>query len=759
MKKHHTSFVLLALFFTALLVSLWAERTDWAQPGDSHLVLPALTRIEPRTVRRVVVDGPRGTIVFEPRDVAADSARVTTLLANLRALRRSSEAGTIEGADATYGFAPPAATVRLYGDDPNAPIAALEIGGVVTGFRDQRYVRALGPKPRGIEVIDSRMVAQTLLPPIDWREKNVFDMPTFYVDAIAVDGPGRALRVKRDDDGHHWAIEQPVSAPADDEKAEGLAAELASLRVAEGDKGFVQDNATDFRPYGLDPPVMTITLKDRRSSFPPQTVDVGKPADDDPDFRYARRRDQDDVVLINAREIADLGKRPNALRSQRVADVNAARATYVAIELAGRTFHLAQTASGWVIPGAQPAPADAPAVAALLTRLGPLQTSEFLEPGAIRDPGVDPPIGRLRVWQADGGDALPSEAPEAPRGKLRVDLRIGRHDPARKTLFGQLEGDRYVLALPESLREVLPRSPLAFRDRTLQTFNPTQISRLSIRRDGVTYDLVAPDTPGKTLHWRMTSPIEGPADDEQASKVAMMLANLRAAELITATPGDDATYGFDHPVVTASWASDASAAKGGKEVPHREGTLRLGKTAPGGETRYARFDGARLVFTLGPLVFEPFLGEFRDHRVLAFRPETVARIVFRWPGRTLSFVPRSEGPPALPAWAPEPGVDPAGFDVSKLNKLLEGLSRLQTERFAQYLGIFPEAYGLTPPRLAIELQFDGAKPKTLRLGNATPDGSLFATAEAGAAGAAFFLQGPAWIALATPPAAPEPARP
>ncbi|MDR3635387.1 MAG: DUF4340 domain-containing protein, partial [Isosphaeraceae bacterium] len=324
------------------------------------------------------------------------------------------------------------------------------------------------------------------------------------------------------------------------------------------------------------------------------------------------------------------------------------------------------------------------------------------------------------------------------------------------SLFGQLEGDKYILALPEAFREVLPKNALAFRDRTIQTLSPTQIHRLSITRDKTTYDLVAPDTPGKTLHWRMSKPVDAPADDEQATKVALLLGNLHAAELVTDHPADEKTYGFDRPLVTVTWTLHPEASPGpGKDASPTEGTLRIGAKVPGGENRYATIDGTKLVFTVGSEFVEPFLGEFRDHRVLSFVPATVQRIVFRWPGRLLSFVPRSQGPTSLPEWRPEPGVDPTGFDISKINALLEGLSKLQTERFAQYVGILPESFGLTPPRLSIEFQFDGAKPKTLRLGNQSLEGPLYATAETGSAGAVFMVAGPAWVELAKAPKRPD----
>ncbi len=42
-----------------------------------------------------------------------------------------------------------------------------------------------------------------------------------------------------------------MNAPANPAKIESLLAALSSLRVVDGEKGFVADNVKDFTPFGL----------------------------------------------------------------------------------------------------------------------------------------------------------------------------------------------------------------------------------------------------------------------------------------------------------------------------------------------------------------------------------------------------------------------------------------------------------------------------------------------------------------------------
>ncbi len=100
-----------------------------------------------------------------------------------------------------------------------------------------------------------------------------------------------------------------------------MVAELSALHVAGGDAGFVADDVRDFKPFGLDPPAMTIEMTPAVKGGKPQVLRVGSAAPGDEGRLYARRGDEDDVILIEGRGIQDLGTKPNALRSQNVADI------------------------------------------------------------------------------------------------------------------------------------------------------------------------------------------------------------------------------------------------------------------------------------------------------------------------------------------------------------------------------------------------------------------------------------------------------
>ena len=164
MKKHHATIVLAIVFCTGLIVLWWADNTGLDQ-DDSDAILPALAKVAAADIKRLEIlqpkTGPESAertppkrMVFErrdegrwqmiePFDVAADPSLVETLAQNLKALRRSPDAGTIHDPPKNFGLDPPATIVRFYGSDLKKPLGALEVG---RSLREQLYVRPEGSR-------------------------------------------------------------------------------------------------------------------------------------------------------------------------------------------------------------------------------------------------------------------------------------------------------------------------------------------------------------------------------------------------------------------------------------------------------------------------------------------------------------------------------------------------------------------------------------------------------------------------------------
>ncbi len=143
---------------------------------------------------------------------------------------------------------------------------------------------------------------------------------------------------------------RPIKVPADNEKAEGLVAELAALRVSEKSdtSAFVADDVTDLAKYGLDTPSMTLTVTPFKNGGEPQTLQIGKAvAADKPDEVYAMRGDQNDVVRVDSKRLREAipGVNIRWLRSQTVLDFDPPRLDHLKIDTsAARIYDLCANA-------------------------------------------------------------------------------------------------------------------------------------------------------------------------------------------------------------------------------------------------------------------------------------------------------------------------------------------------------------------------------------------------------------------------------
>jgi len=749
MKAYRSTYILMGLFFASLLAWWGLEHAGVLTENERRLresrILPELLDVPEANIRKVAIERGSERLVFErrgpgigrwqmvePVGVAAEPTRLETLVRNLKDMRRSLDSGSIAGPAEAFGLAPPVATLRLWahkataGNSTEEPIAALAVGKTVRGVK---YVRPSGRD--AIETADAKLLSAVESPAGDWREHVVLPVPTFQVTAVTIKRAGQVIRAERYSAGR-WRLKAPVNAPANPAKVESLIAALSSLRVVDGEKGFVADNVEDFSPFGLATPSVTVELTTTREKEAPLVLLVGKPVPDQPDRVYVRQGDQDDVVAVDAKALAEVPASAVALRSQQVADIEPAAVTEIQIHCRGDTFSLKKGLSEWELTAPRHEKADTVSVRSFLNRLATLQTSEFLEPNQVNTAELDPAFMTVKIWE----ERAPSGAAARPVVPALV-LLIGKHDALRKTVYARLEKDQVVLALPDTILEVLPKNAFAFRDLAILSLNPADIRRLTVIRAGRT-DVMEPSKGGEPNRWRLRQPADAPADTRSVTQALAVLSNLRADQLITDSAEERQEFSLDHPLLEIAWESD------------RVHWLKVGSQVPRAAAYYAMADQGPFVFTLKAELLKPFEAEFRDHVVLSFPAAKAQRLVLHWgwPKRTVAFRHRSPPPKGQPEWVDEPGSDAAGIDQSRTSALVKALSQLETLRFVQYDGEIPAFTGLLRPRLIVEVMLGSAEPmRVLKIGYSANDGHVFATLGTSGSGPVFLLPAFAWDAL------------
>ncbi len=282
--NNRSRLVLIVLFFGGL-TALWVA--DWLQVPTSEerlarlsRVLPDLDKVTVSDVTRVEISGGDETIILkregrdwrliEPVNARADGSTVDLLISALKDLRKPPDAEPLKGDSKTFGLEPPERVVKVFASDAMDPVAVLELGKTFSTDR-YRYVRAKGAK--SAEVAETLLIEAVDLPVNGWRDRLLFDVASYGVTGFAVTGEERSLAAERRDQA--WALTEPIQAPAESLKIEGLLGGLTSLRVVEGEEGYAKNDATDLAQFGLEKPAWKILLKTGAGS---EIVEIGHAA-------------------------------------------------------------------------------------------------------------------------------------------------------------------------------------------------------------------------------------------------------------------------------------------------------------------------------------------------------------------------------------------------------------------------------------------------------------------------------------------------
>ncbi|MFO0958458.1 MAG: DUF4340 domain-containing protein [Isosphaeraceae bacterium] len=756
--KNRSTFVLLLIFFAGLLGFWWVDRSGIPTASEirrmTGRILPTLEGVALRDIRRLTIEGGAEPLEFRrddrdrwrmvsPIDVPAASAKIDALLSYLKVLRRLGDAGKLQGNPSDYGLDRPARTLTLYPGEGRDPLAAIELGRV---SQDRRYVRSKGEG--GAEVVELSMLDMADQPRDSWRERSLFQIAAYDAAGITLEGPTGRLQARRE--GGRWRLVEPIRAPADLNKLDGLLADLAGLQVLGEPGGFVTENAADFALYGLDPPYLIITVDSVSHPDRPQVVRIGSEPPGKPGRALRARGDDCEIVIVPGRALAEAAADPYKYRTSLVTDLDPAKVDRLRVESGGVRHLLQKTGGDWKIAEPSPGPADPRVVADLIARVAELQAMQFVDPTQVRDPGTDGPGTSIRIWE---------EGSESPI----LGLTLGRQDAAAKAIYAKIDGDSRLAALPEAFGDVIPRGPMAFRERAVINLGPGRIDRIERVQDGLRVAIeapAAPASPADYVRWRMTVPVEAPVDPENTARLGVLLGGMRAENLIESGPADLAPYGLDRPGLAVAWSARPAARNANAANPGAStGRLLVGKPSNRAKTsRYAMIEGQPLVFTLESRALAILEAELRNRRIMSFPPDRARRLELDRSGEVLAWT-RSASAPGLSApWAAESNqAGTLGVVSTQLDALVENLGRLVTPRFLQYEGPFPAYSSLNESPLTVRVKVESElEPRVLRLGSYGPEpGTLHATTSAGDSGPVFLVPAAPFQPWMPPPNLPE----
>ena len=437
---------ILFLAFLALGAFVWfyeiegeAERTRAAE-ADKRLY-PTLEAADVSAFELVTVDGDvrlersdAGWRVVAPLSFPADSAAADGVASALADLVSDAVFDEPE-ALANYGLEGPA-RVRFTADGETHE---LRIGDATPVGSNLYLTDGHGERVFAVPTYRTTGFEKSLQ---ELRDGRFLDFDREAVTGVVASWPEGEVELVHSSEDDGWRLVQPIEAPADVDRIEGLLSDLQFLRA----ERFLDAPPPDAE-LGLDTPRYRIEI--RLSDRPePLTLLVGGLGSES----RALRGPDGWVGEVPAARVDDLPARVAAFRFKELSAFDSEDADRFEIRLAaleGGPLEIvgSRSETGWNVSPQAMAPGKASRLLSELSHLvGDDVLAEDLGEDELAGLGLAPPLARFRVLAAPVGSADAEVLAEVRLGTPRPGLGI----PAQR------DGDRAVFLLPGELLEHLP---------------------------------------------------------------------------------------------------------------------------------------------------------------------------------------------------------------------------------------------------------------------------------------------------------------
>jgi len=405
----------------------------------------------------------------------------------------------------------------------------------------------------------------------DAKKKTLFEFKADDATDVALAYADREIDLKKS--GDDWRITKPIDAPADATTVKNLVTAIAECEV----KRTLKDAASDLAQYGLDKPLVTVTLKLGDRALPEFRVGKNTPVGFS---TYVQKMDDKAIVLTSSAFRSGMDKQVKDLRDKTIVTFADNEVQTVHISGDGKDLTLARKDDNWTIEQPEKYAADASTVRSFLSTLRSMRAVDFADdhPTDLSTYGLDAP--RLTITLALGKD----------NAEKRV--LIGKESTVadKKELYVQRSGQPTVYTVSDWVMRDLNKGVADFRDKTVLAFDRDKTTAVELRRpDGAHVKLVH----GADKKWSVEG--AGPPKETAISQYLTDLHDLKGHEIVADHPADLAAVGLGQPALTVVVFGEDS-----KPI----GTVLLGARDVEGKKEYvAMAEGGSTVFLVRDYLF------------------------------------------------------------------------------------------------------------------------------------------------------------
>lgn len=567
----------------------------------------------------------------------------------------------------------------------------------------------------------------------EYRGKRVAEFAQADARRIEVSGEENYTLVSN---GGKWTVESPVKARADASKVSSILTAISNLSAEK----FVEDDAPSLRPYGLEPPRLTVAVtSEKRTPKEPPAPPTSAPAE--PEFevttetvrldlggtaeekRFTRIAEAENRTVFTIPEATakQIMVPLNELRDRKIADIGPARVQQIRIAHDWKTTELTNTNNAWQItaglPGAEPRSAEFAAVDDLIKTLRNLSAEGF-ETGESPAQGLTSPQAVVDVTF---------------EGALQpIKLVFGAKTPSGTGVFVRNDRESFVGVVKAETLDAFAVPAASFMNRDLLRTDQENISRIELTfRDWSCAIMKSGEA------WRFVEPVEGPVEMPAVNNLVNDLALLRGRSVV-AMADEAAKFELGSPVVKATItvqepppATQPTTEPAETPMPPPPATHVLRVTRLG-ESTYAMVDGGSTICEIDPKILDDLKAELFDRKVIDVQPSQIRKVTLRG-DKTSTF--EKEGD----SWRL---VGEATFstDPAMIAALLTDLQSVRAERFARYRGANLTEFGLDQPAASVTVESDQGIETTLMISSRGPSPAERYAAMADQAGRVFVIK-------------------
>lgn len=458
-------------------------------------------------------------------------------------------------------------------------------------------------------------------------------------------------------------------------------------------------NSVTAADAGLAPPQAVVSMTDKNGKE--YKIEIGKKAPLSNDT-FVRVAGASDIMTTTRDFAADLKRDAAEYRGKRPLTVARNAATRVQLELEGKSYDFAKsaTADEWVMNAPAKSYAEKAELTKIVNGLANLSISEYVEdaPQSLAQFGLDKPVAKLTVTTEEKKPKPPASQPADSQPasqefetvtKTHSILVGGWADVAQTKRFAKLPDSPWVGTITKESADAMMPDIGKLRDKRVLRVKEAELTKLDITMGTATTTLTRVEG-----QWTGSGDLVD-LDKEVVKSVAQGLEDLRAIEFIDDKP-DDPKYGFANPRATIKLATSAAV---------EPQTLTIGAATPSGRNNYVRVGGQSSVTVVTSEQVERIaIGSLglRSRAIFSFAPGDL-RTISLDRGDVKYQLKHESGPWQI--------VEPAGavFDVDGVASLTNDLARLRAKQVVAKDADVP--YGFDKPAITIRFSVEQTPPQ------------------------------------------------